>query len=804
MAYRLVGQNFSPNDLEAKVTGRAKYAEDIRMDGMVFAKMLSSPVPHAKIKKIDVSAALKMPGVLAILTDNDITIPGYPFPPPQQPILARDEVFFVGEPILAVAAETDLQAAEAIEAINIEFEVLDHVVDPLESLFPGGPNARSNGNVAGGQINLQTLKWDVADFAAAGDDKLPMGKSADTWKVGDVDAGLKASKLVLDESWTSNAYAHHSLEPRSTFAYWQGSKCVMYGSTQSQTAAIPNISRILGIAPDDLLYVAEYCGGGFGSKISGYNTMAIPAVLSKKLNRPVMLRFTRLEEYSLGSARPSFQGRIKLGFGADGKILAADVYIVQENGPYLGAGDFRAAGNALSLVYQPAAMRWQGLPVLTNTPPPGAQRGPGENQFTMAVEPMLDKAAKQLGIDRVAIRRINAPDSSAKMGADQGPVTSAFQKDALDKGAQLFDWDNKKKLSKTQVGTKVVGVGIGQGYHSAGSNGFDGLLRITPDGKLHIHTGVGNLGTHSFASTARVAAELLNVKWENSIIERGDTRKGTPWNSSQAGSLTASTQARTMYVAALDTKAKLFDIAAQILGGAPTDYDLGEEKVVHKTDATKSITFAQAGQKAIELGGKYSGKEVPSDINAITKAAVGYIAGTGLVGVAKDALPRVGVTPGLVASYAHVEVDTETGKIEIKEIVSVADCGTILHPMGLFNTMKGGATQGIDMALHGRHVYDPKLGIPAAASIEASKLPTYLDVPAQVMAAAVEKPDPSNPMGVKGTGEPSLGAPGAAVASAVADALGVTFNRYPISIDQIINHLAGRPQAHKPLQINSV
>src|SRR5437764_2585105 len=122
MAYRLVVQNFAPNDLEAKVTGRAKYSEDIRMDGMVFAKMLSSPVPHAKIKKIDVSAALKMPGVVGILTDNDITIPGYPFPPPQQPILARDEVFFVGDPILAVAAETDLQAAEAIEAIEIEFE----------------------------------------------------------------------------------------------------------------------------------------------------------------------------------------------------------------------------------------------------------------------------------------------------------------------------------------------------------------------------------------------------------------------------------------------------------------------------------------------------------------------------------------------------------------------------------------------------------------------------------------------------------------------------------------------------------
>jgi len=279
-----------------------------------------------------------------------------------------------------------------------------------------------------------------------------------------------------------------------------------------------------------------------------------------------------------------------------------------------------------------------------------------------------------------------------------------------------------------------------------------------------------------------------------------------PWNSIQAGSLSSSTHSRTMYVAAMDAKTKLLDIAAQMLGGKPEDYDLGDEKVVSKADASKSITFAQAATKAIELGGKYSGKEVPSDINAISKSAVGYIAGTGLVAVAKDALPRVGVTPGLVASFARVEVDTETGKIEVKELVSVADCGTVLHPMGLANTMKGGSVQGMDMAMFGRHVYDPKLGIPAAAGLEASKLPTFLDVPVMenLRTAAAENPDPSNPVGVKGTGEPSLGAPGAAVASAVADALGVTFNHYPLSVDQIINHLNGRPQAHKPLQINTV
>ena len=321
MAYNLIGKDFVPVDVTAKVTGRAKYAEDFRADGMVFCKSLTSPIPHAKIRRIDTSAALKIKGVLGILTADDVP----QFPPPQPPILAKDEVFYVGEPILAVAAESEEIAAEAIEAIKIDFEQLPHVTDPLESLFPGGPNARSNGNVAAAQINLQTVKWDAGDFAAAGDDKLPLGKPAEQWSYGDLDAGFKAAKLVLEESFVSGGLAHHPMETRSAMAYWQGGKCILHGSNQSHTAAVPNIARLIGIKPEDLVLVAEFCGGGFGGKIPGYPNMAIAALLSKKINRPVMHRISRIEEYGIGSARPSFQGHVKLGFAADGKILAADL-----------------------------------------------------------------------------------------------------------------------------------------------------------------------------------------------------------------------------------------------------------------------------------------------------------------------------------------------------------------------------------------------------------------------------------------------------------------------------------------------
>jgi CO/xanthine dehydrogenase Mo-binding subunit len=191
-------------------------------------------------------------------------------------------------------------------------------------------------------------------------------------------------------------------------SYWENGKVVVYGSTQSHANVIPGLSRLVGVKPEDLIYVAEFCGGGFGSKGGAYPLMALSAHFSKKLNRPVMVRVSRDHEIHNGVGRPAFQGRFKVGFAENGKITAVDMFIVQDGGGNAGFGDFRYAGGAISLVYQPEAMRWRGVPVITNTNPRGAQRGPGENQIAMAIEPIMDKAARELGIDRLAIRKLNA------------------------------------------------------------------------------------------------------------------------------------------------------------------------------------------------------------------------------------------------------------------------------------------------------------------------------------------------------------------------------------------------------------
>lgn len=800
MAYNLIGKDFTPPDVLAKVTGKAKYAEDIRADGMVFCRILGSPMPHAKVRGIDDSEAKKVKGFIAILTADEVPS----FPPPNNPIL-NNEPRFVGEPILAVAAETETAAVEAVNRIKLDLEPLPFVTDPLESLFPRGPDARTNGNVANVRLKLQQIKWTAADFAKAGDNSLPTGKPAEQWQFGDLDGNFKKSHLVLEETFVTAGNAHNSMEPRTAMAYWKNGKCFLHGSAQSQQFLIFGLSRFIGIKPLQLVYSGAFCGGGFGSKGGPYAEMSIPAHMSKKLGgRAVMMRISREEEHYIGKGRPGFQGKVKIGFRRDGRILACDMYIVHENGPNTGFWDFRNAGTSFSIVFQPEAMRWQGISVLTNTSVRGPQRGPGENQTAAAMEPIIAQAARKLGLDQVAIRRINAPDNSARIGGKQGPVTSAFLKDALDQGAKLFDWDNKKKESGKRNGSKVIGIGVGSAYHAGGANGFDGLVRITPDGKLHVHNGAGNLGTYSYAATSRAAAEALGAKWDNVIIERGDTRKGLPFVLGQFGSNSTYTQTRTNWVAALDAKAKLQEIAAMDLGGAAGDYDVTDSKVFNKADPSKSMSWAKAAQRAIALGGKFSGKEMPKDLNPITKWATASIAGTGLIGVAKDKLPKKGVVPALVTAFVKVEVDTETGKVEVLDHVEVADCGTAVHPQSLATQIKGGAVMGYGLALGERYIYDPKLGISGSIGFHNAKVPTILDIPSEMTVAHVGKPDTSNPVGAKGVGEPVQGASAAAILVAISDALGGhMFNRVPVVPDMIINAAAGRPQSHKPLAVNT-
>jgi xanthine dehydrogenase molybdenum-binding subunit len=818
---KLVGQNYETPDIRAKVTGRARYSEDFRAPGMLFAKLLLSPYSHAKVRSIDTSAALAMPGVKAILLPEEVPGPKDQVNDMGQTLRANPyseralatEPLYQGEPVLAVCAVDEITAAEAIEKIRIQWEVLPFNVDPVATLRPGAATARTEGNVwvrptpTPGQPpplpEIKDLKWTAEQFAEYNEGRLPMGEHTDpTWSYGDVDAGLKKAALVLDETFVTPNTSHQCLESRSCFAYWQNNKLHIHLSTQSTIQTVNSIARWLSLEPTDIVLISEYCGGGYGSKATGSVSDIIPALLAKKTGTPVMMRLTREEEHMVGRARPAFHSRVKVGFAKDGTITAVDMFTIVEGGPYGPGGDGNSASRYASLMFQPESMRWRGITAITNTPPRGAQSQPGGMQGITIMEPIIAKAARQLGIDQVQIRKINSPEGKARFGptnaaGNRAYITGCFLKEALDKGAAEFGWDVRKANSRKRVGSKVRGVGVAVSGFVGGSTGFDGLFIIKPDGHMYVHTGIGNLGTESMIDCQRVAAEMVGMPWEKTHVTWGDTSKHLPWSCVSGGSQTIHAHTRSSHAAAMDAISKMQQIAAKDLGGRPEDYVVANERVQRKGGGA-GMTLAKAAQRAIELGGVYDGHELPKDINAVTVRSATALAGQGLMGVAKDNYKRDGATYSFVAAFAEVEVDVETGTYDLVEYHAVADVGTVIHPRALGGQILGRSILGIGHAIGHKWVYDQKYGVPLAKRFYQNKPPTILDVPTKMSWSAVEIADPETPVGAKGIGEPPVAAGTCAVLNAISDAVGdEVFRRAPVNADTILVSLeAGRPMGY--------
>jgi len=883
--FKLIGHNYITQDLMAKVTGKAKYAEDFRAEGMLFCKLMLSPRPHARVVRVDASRALAIPGVHAVITADDLPAPPPPPPPqgpapaagqppsaaaaggvptagavgnagargnaapppsgaagtppptgpgaaaapgtaptaaaappaqqaPQTPPIPAEfalakEAMYEGEPILAVAADSEELAAQAIEAIHVEFEPLDFVVDPLDSLRPGGPNGRTEGNVFVGP-DVKTIKWTAAQHEAAVAGKFPTDAEAGVTTVwGDIDKGFKEADVIVEHTSYQQSTSHQPLESRTAMAYWQNGKLFLHGSTQSVARTVASVAGWVGIPQKDVVIISEFTGGGFGSKIPGAQTMAIPALLSKKVNgRPVMMRISREEETYIGRTRPGFQAWAKMGFKKDGRVTAVDSFIIEDSGPYRGQGDNAQAATLATLLYQAPNARFRGLSVATNTPPRVSQRAPGGLQSAILFEPLVNKAAKQLNIDQVEIRKINAPENGSFFGLNPvaqaarprtSKVTSSYLKEALAKGAELFNWDERKKKNGQRNGSKVTGVAVSHSTFTAGSIGVDGLFVIKPDGKLYVHQGIGNLGTHSVIDTARVVNEVLDFPWEKTTVVWGDTGKGVAWSSIQAGSQTTHAHTRSNYAVGAAGKRLIQELAAAELGGNPDGYRVGGDGVA---GGGGRLTWAQIGERAIKRAGKFDGHELPGDINAMTKGAATGLAGMGLVAAARDNYPRDGQTFSFCAGFCEVEVDIETGVYHVVDYLAVADVGTVINPRSLQGQILGGGIQGMGHTRSQKLVYDSHYGVAIGKRMYQNKPPTLLDIPINARAEALNIPDPGNPVvGAKGIGEPGIGVGGAAVLCALANAIGNDdiLKRTPVQPEQIMASLKDQRIAYEPL-----
>lgn len=745
-----------------------------------------------------------MEGVLGMLTADDV----YPDGEPQSTGLKMltNEPTLVGEPILAVAAVDEKTAETAISRISVTFERLPFVLDPLDSLQPEGADAYNGGNTFVFRQGFAVEKWTADQVASLRAGNEPTAEPQQTVEYGDLESAFGESSYVYEGTFTNAGYPHMSMEPRSALAYWEDGKLYLHGGSQSLTAFADGIAGVIGVPKEDLVFVNAATGGGFGqrARAGSIPIYGVPAKLSQKINRPVMMRVTREEEFTIGGARQGLTGWIKVGFKPDGVMAACDLWIVSDNGGKGGGADAYSAADCISVLYQADAVRFRGTAIGTNTAHRGAQRGPGQNQIAPIISPILDAAADELGVSRFDIRKINTPMTGDVGGPQRTPFTSAYMPETLDLAAEKFGWEERQSRRRRTNGSKVIGLGIGQGYHNAGRSGMDGIVMMGPDGRLKVHNGVGNLGTYSYASTSRAAAEVLKMPWERVDIVTGRTDLHLPITSPQDGSNSTFTNTRTCFGAAQDMLAKMKEIASGDLGGTPEDYDISNERVHQIADESVGMSFGQVASRALELGGKYTGSsDLPEELAEWTQISISRLAGTAFMGVFHD--PRhEGNPPGFTVSCVEIELDTETGKYEILDLINVADSGTIMHPKGMENQLVGGAVWGIGLSGYERHLYDPQNGMPASTGYWQSKIPTFLDTPVKIQTGWTDLPDPENPVGARGVGEPAQGSVSAALTAAISDALGGhIFGASPITADMIINHVAGTSEDSVPLAQNN-
>ena len=525
-----------------------------------------------------------------------------------------------------------------------------------------------------GRRSSPTLKWTDEDFAADKEGRLPMGHAPDEWSYGDVDAGFKNAALVLDETFLTPDVSHQCLEPRTAMAYWQNGKLYLYTGTQSTVQTVPAIARWMHMDEDKVVFISEYTGGGFGSKITGALTLVIPALLSKKLNAPVMMRISREEEHFIGRARPGIerphQGRLRQGRPHHG---ARHVPGLQTPAPTGRAATAAPAGSIVSLLYQPPAMRWRDVTVMTNTPPRSAQSAPGGMQAIAIMEPILAKAARKLGVDQVALRRVNCPEGKAQFGppnreGKRGYVDQLLPEAGAGPGRRAVQVEGARGAQPKRIGTKVRGVGVALSTYHGGSIGFDGLLVITPRGRVQIQSGIGNLGTEvgdRRASRRRrdsrralggcrhrlgrhLQAPSLHLRLGRQPDHaRHDARGASRWR--------------------LECKQRLKEVAAKKLGGQPDDYEVANLRVSRKGGGA-GMSFAEAAQHAIKLGGIYDGHEVNPDVNKATKTVGGGAGrpGPGGLGerqVSRTTAIRIPIWPALPRSKSMWRPASTTSSI---------------------------------------------------------------------------------------------------------------------------------------------
>ena len=758
-SFLVVGRDVPRADAQPKVTGSAQYVADMHLPNMLHAAVLRSPHAHARIVAIDTTAAKALRGVKAVITGADTAARKWgAFRPDLYP-LAIGKVRYVGDEVAAVAATDPEVARAAVDLIKVEYEVLPSVVTLDQALAEGAPLVHDDaaGNIA-------------HEFS---------------FERGEVDAGFKASDVVIEGTWQTARQWHTALETIGCIAQWSNDRVSMWCNTQTPYLARGRYAVALGIPESKIRVIQTEVGGGFGGKSGDDNASVICALLARKAGRAVKLVHTREEEFLATHPRMPMRYWVRLGFRRDGRVLAKEIRMWADNGAYTGKSQaiLGAATVRHDALYKYPCARAHSRLVYTNLVPTGAFRGFGNPSADWAVEQAWDLAAEKLGIDVVDLLRMNAVEPG-DVSPHNHKITSCELRQCIDKAAGMIGWREKR-----QAHAANRGLGMGCSVHVNGRRSFgdwDGasaIVRINDDGRATIISGEGEIGQGTLTVLRQIAAEELGLPYEDVDITRPDTDVH-PY---ALGALAS----RVTYVAGNAVKNAAGAAAKQLLEAASRQFGLPAEAL--------HIINGQIGQKR---GPESAYKPVA----AVVRANIYRPGGEPIIGVGSFDNPsefpdhsRFGNESGaynFVAQAVEVEVDRDSGQVKLLEIASAVDCGTVIHPGAAEGQVHGAVAQGIGLAMV--EYFDWYNGAPTNPQLVDYPIPSAMMMPKQHVAFA-DSYEPSGPFGAKGIGEIGLDAIPAAIANAIADAVGVRITQLPITAEKI--HRALHPEAYAGEQV---
>ena len=743
----VVGQPAHRKEGFAKVTGAARYVADVPMPGVLTGKILRSPYAHARIESIDTSKAEALRGVWAVVTAEDTLERGWGAFIQDQLALAAENVRYVGDEVAAVAAIDAETAQAAVDLIDVRYEELPAVFDTEEAMAEGAPliHQASERNVA--------LTIDV--------------------ERGDVEKAFAESDVVVEETFESHHQWHAALETIGSVAeYAADGKFTIHMNTQTLFMARGRIAWVLGVSEAEVRVIQTEVGGGFGGKSCDDNNAIIAALLARKAGRPVRIINTREEEFLAGSRpRVPMKTWVKMGFMRDGKIRAKQIRIIADNGAYCGKAPAILGVAALrhDTAYKYADVKTQAYLVYTNKIPTGAFRGFGNPSAAWAVEQVLDMGALALGMDPLELLRLNAAEAGY-VSPHGNRVEGCELKQCIDIVEEKMDWQAKRdaKMPNRGLGISCT-VHVSGKRHFMDYDGGSAVIKINEDGKALILSGEGEIGQGATTVFCQIAAEELGLPLDDVSISRADTDL-TTFCLGAFGSRLTYVGGNAVKAAATSLRREIIETASEMLEAEPEELTVRNGVIFDVATESRRVTVAEVARSHLfRRGGAPLVATGSFDADSVMQDETRYGNESGAYNFGAQAV--------------EVEVDTETGQVTILNYVSVADCGTVVNPLGAVGQLAGALAQGLGYAMTESQHFDA--GRPTEPNFHGYKIPCIADMPPLDYGFA-DSYEPSGPFGAKGLGELGSDPTAACISNAIYDAVGVRIKKLPLTPEKIL------------------